>query len=97
MSSRRRRKGRKKAQAPEPKPVEFWRSPAPLPSEPEVAVAEDPSATLRSLGPPPLPGQPEAQKHIVLVAARAAGVATALAAAAEISDQDSEPVDEGTS
>ena len=33
-------------------------------------------------------GQADAQKHIVLVAARAAGVATALAAAADILELD---------
>ena len=84
-SRRRSNKSRGKQPVAAPK-VEFWRSAAPLPPERPITVADDPSATLRSLGPPPLPGQGEAQKHIVLVAARASGVATALAAAAELLD-----------
>ena len=93
MSANRRRsnKARGKQAAPQPKQVDFWRPGAALPTEAPITVADDPSATLRSLGPPPLPGQADAQKHIVLVAARASGVATALAAAAELLDFGSQP------
>jgi len=94
MSTNRRRSNKGKAkqlQAEAAKKASFWTGAAELPPAGRIAMAEDPSATLRSLGPPPLSGQANAVESIVLVAARAAGVATALAAAADILDFD--PVD----
>ena len=49
--------------------------------EPILAVA-DPTALLRSLGPPPLPGQANADQYMGAVVIKAAGLATALALAA---------------
>lgn len=51
-----------------------------------MAAVTDPTALLRSLGPPPLPGQPEAGEAFGKVALRAAVVARALAAAAGLLD-----------
>ncbi|MFN2608953.1 MAG: hypothetical protein ABR511_13865 [Acidimicrobiales bacterium] len=70
-------------------PADFWRV-APRPAAPaEVAPAADPGALLRSLGPPPL-DHPGAAVYLAAVAERAAGLATALAAAAGILAVDDE-------
>jgi hypothetical protein len=48
-----------------------------------IAPAPDPTALLRSLGDPPMPGQGAVAEHyLAAVIERAAGLATALAAAA---------------
>lgn len=87
MSDRRRRptRGRHRARSSDRRPTGFWREPAELEVVGDVAPAADPTAMLRSLGPPPLPGQGDvAGQHYAAVAARAAALATALAAAAGI-------------
>jgi hypothetical protein len=63
------------------KPVDLWRPVPPLPEVGPIAPANDPTALLRSLGdpPPPMPGA--AEIAIAQVVDRAAGLATALAAA----------------
>ncbi|MBA2751573.1 MAG: hypothetical protein H0U41_04950 [Actinobacteria bacterium] len=73
----RRRRGHK------PKPVDLWRT-VPQLGEPEpIRPAGDPGALLRSLGDVPLQGQGAvAEHHLAAVVERAAGLATALAAAA---------------
>ena len=74
QSSRRRRSGRKgKA-----KPVDLWRPVPPLPEPEPIVPAGDPTALVRSLGEPPLPGA-DAEISIAAVVARAAGLAEALA------------------
>jgi hypothetical protein len=74
QSSRRRRSGRKgKA-----KPVDLWRPVPPLPEPEPIVPAGDPTALIRSLGEPPLPGA-GAEMAIAAVIARAAGLAEALA------------------
>jgi hypothetical protein len=75
--ARRRRQGGKG----KPKPVDLWRPVPPLPEVRPIAPASDPTALLRSLGdpPPPMPGA--AEIAIAQVVDRAAGLATALAAA----------------
>jgi hypothetical protein len=66
------------------RPAEFWEA-VPEPDVPaNVAPAGDPSALLRSLGPPPLPGQAAADRYLTAVVERASGLATALAAAADL-------------
>lgn len=64
---------------------ELWRV-TPEPPEPRrVRPATDPGALLRSLGSPPLTGQGAAGDHyLAAVVERAAGLATALAAAADL-------------
>jgi len=69
-----------------PKPAEikdFWgESVAPLPGIPEPAGSGDPSAMVRSLGKPPLPGNDNAAEHyFAVVYERAAVLAGALSAA----------------
>jgi len=77
QSNRRRRQSGKGKQ----KPVDLWRPVPPLPEVEGIAPAADPTALLRSLGdpPPPMPGS--AEIAIAQVVDRAAGLATALAAA----------------
>ena len=73
----RRRRGHKA------KPADIWR-PVPRLDEPEpITPSRDPTALLRSLGDVPLQGQgAAAEHHLAAVVERAAGLATALAAAA---------------
>ena len=72
--SRRRRSGRKgKA-----KPVDLWRPVPPLAEPAPIVPAGDPTALIRSLGEPPLPGA-GAEMAIAAVVARSAGLAEALA------------------
>ncbi len=65
------------------KPIDVWRPVPQLPDPAPITPAADPTAVLRSLGDPPLPGQGAvAQHYLAAVVERAAGLATALAAAA---------------
>ena len=69
--------------ASEPTPAEFWRV-APKSAAPaRITPASDPTALVRSLGRPPL-DHPGADRYLASVAQRAAGLATALAVAADI-------------
>ena len=67
------------------KPTELWRA-VPEPPEPDdIVPADDPTALLRSLGDPPLHGQRVTAGHYLsAVVERAAGLATALAATADL-------------
>jgi hypothetical protein len=76
--ARRRRNARKQQKT---KPVDLWRPVPPLPPPPPITPASDPTALVRSLGDPPLPGSSAgAELAIAAVVDRAAGLATALAA-----------------
>ena len=88
--------GGNKQQA-ERKPADFWRA-MPEPELPDdITPATDPTAVLRSLGTPPLPGQGGASEHYVAaVIERASGLATALAAAAGLlADDDEDDIEIG--
>jgi hypothetical protein len=76
--SGRRRRGQKK-------PVDLWR-PVPQLEDPKPIVpATDPTILIRSLGDPPLHGQGQVAEHyMAAVIERAAGLATALAATANL-------------
>ena len=79
-SAQRKRGGGSKA-----KPVDIWRPVPPLPDPTPIVPATDPSALLRSIGAPPLRARSDmAEAYLVAVAERAAGLATALAAAADL-------------
>ena len=69
--------------AAEPTPTEFWRIAPRSAVPPPITPAADPTALLRSLGRPPL-DHAGADRYIATVAQRAAGLATALAVAADI-------------
>jgi hypothetical protein len=61
----------------------FWGDASKLPlDQPEVRISDDPSAVVRSLGPPPLAGHETIAEHyFAAVYDRAVGLAGALAAA----------------
>lgn len=62
---------------------DLWRAVPPLPDPQPIEPVRDPTALLRSLGDPPLQGQGAVGTHyLAAVVERAAGLATALAAAA---------------
>lgn len=66
-----------------PRPVDLWQPVPALPDPSPIEPASDPRALLRSLGDPPLAGQGAVAEHYLgAVVDRAAGLATALAAAA---------------
>lgn len=65
------------------KPVDIWRPVPPLPDPAPIRPAADPTALLRSIGAPPLRARSDmAEAYLLAVSERAAGLATALAAAA---------------
>ena len=65
------------------KPVDIWRPVPPLPDPTPIRPATDPTALLRSIGAPPLRARSDmAEAYLLAVSERAAGLATALAAAA---------------
>ena len=69
--------------AAEPTPAEFWRIPPKAAAPAPIRPATDPTALLRSLGRPPL-DHTGADRYLGTVAQRAAGLAVALAVAADI-------------
>ena len=73
----------KRRRSKKAKGFDLWRTPPALPEPTPVVPLDDPTALLRSLGNPPLQGQSAvAQHYLAAVVERAAGLATALAAAA---------------
>ncbi len=74
------------------RPVDLWQPVPALPDPSPIEPANDPRALLRSLGDPPLVGQGAVAEHYLgAVIDRAAGLATALAAAAGLL---AEPIDD---
>ncbi len=68
-----------------PKSLDLWRAVPQLGEAEPVTLAGDPTAVLRSLGDPPLQGQGAvAQHYMAAVVERAAGLAAALAASADL-------------
>ncbi|HVL05730.1 MAG TPA: hypothetical protein VM388_07065 [Acidimicrobiales bacterium] len=67
----------------EPTPAEFWKLAPKAAAPTRITPATDPTALVRSLGKPPL-DHPGADRYLASVAQRAAGLATALAVAADI-------------
>ena len=82
---RKRSNQRKRGGGGKAKPVDIWRPVPPLPDPEPIVPAVDPTALLRSIGAPPLRARSDmAEAYLVAVAERAAGLATALAAAADL-------------
>ncbi len=70
---------------PDNRPIDIWRPVAPLPDPAPIVPATDPTALLRSLGDPPLHSISVVAGHyLAAVLARAAGLATGLAASADL-------------
>jgi hypothetical protein len=79
---RRKQNGRRR---PAYRPGDLWRAVRPLDDAAPIAAPRDATALLRSLGDPPLQGQGAVARHyLAAVIERAAGLATALAAAADL-------------
>ncbi|CAB4534978.1 unannotated protein [freshwater metagenome] len=77
--------GRQNKVAP---PAEFWRAAPEPPEPPDIRPAQDPTALLQSMGTAPLPGQASVSDHyMAAVIQRAAMLATALAASADLLEQ----------
>ena len=84
-AARRRRSGAKKGGAGS---LDLWRSVPAVPPPAPIVPAARPSALVRSLGDPPLQGQGAVAEHyLAAVVERAAGLATALAAASGLLGQ----------
>jgi hypothetical protein len=94
-SQNRRRRGQQRQ-----KNVDLWRAVPPVPDPEPIRPAADPTALLRSLGDPPLQGQGgKAGHYVAAVVERAAGLATALAAAGGLlqdADADADPRADGS-
>ena len=71
-------------------PVDFWRAVPDRGCPAPITPAADPTALLRSLGNPPLPGQVGADRHVATVIERASVLATALAAATDLLAEDAD-------
>ena len=81
--AQRRRRGRRRTHGA--RPADLWRQPPPLDSPEPIVPAKDPAAVVRSLGTPPLQGHGAlVDYYLATVVERAAGVAAALAATAEL-------------
>ena len=92
---RRKQGGRNRRQRSKPKPpLDIWRPVPQLPEPEPVTPASDPTILIRSLGAPPLHGQSGVAEHYFAHAVeRAAGLATALAASADLLAQDDDVAD----
>ncbi len=85
-AGRKRRNRKRRNRSTAKATAEFWgeRQDLPEPRD-EILITKDPSAVVRSLGRPPLPGQEQASEaYFAAVYARAVGLASALAAAGEL-------------
>ena len=86
---KRRRKGQKSPAAA--KPEDYWGDPAKLPSsDTYVRITSDPAAVVRSLGRPPLSGHYNVAEHyFTAVYERSVNLASALAAAGDLLEDES--------
>ena len=76
---------RRPVRANPPKPTDLWRPVPQLPDVEPIVVSHDPGALLRSLGDPPLMSKSTVAGHyMATVVERAAGLASALAASADL-------------
>lgn len=84
--ARRRRRPNRGGARQDP-PSDLWRAAPEAPPPGKVVPVADPTMLLRSLGTPPLPVQAGvADAYLAVVVGRAAGLAVALAAAADLLD-----------
>ena len=74
---------RRKQQGRSNRPVDIWRTPAPLPDLDPIVVPHDPAAMIRSLGEPPM-NHAAAGGYFATVVERVSGIARALALSVDI-------------
>lgn len=85
---------RRPVRASLPKPTDLWRPVPQLPNVESVVASNDPGALLRSLGDPPLMSKSTVAGHyMATVVERAAGLASALAASADLLRMPDQPDD----
>ena len=91
MSQRRRKSSRSKNKKKSVDARDFWGSDDVEVDDIElIRIAEVPTTMVKSLGPPPLPGHDQLAEHyFAAVYDKASGLATALAATADLLDLDS--------
>ncbi|MEN3314265.1 MAG: hypothetical protein V7605_499, partial [Acidimicrobiaceae bacterium] len=75
-SGRRNPKANRNGQPAELSTVDFWRAVPDRGRPMPIAPASDPTALLRSMGKPPLPGQAGADRHVATVIERASVLAS---------------------
>ena len=86
---RRRTSQRRPGRPADSKPIDIWRPVPPLPDPEPIVAAAEPVALLRSLGDPPLGSKSVVAGHYVAsVIERAAMMASALAASADLLGKD---------
>jgi hypothetical protein len=91
QGQQRRRRGRRRSHN-SGRPADLWRQVPPLDDPAPIIPAKDPAAVLRSLGTPPLQGHGAlVDFYLASVVERAAGVAAALAATADLLGSPEEP------
>jgi hypothetical protein len=94
-STRRRNKAAKNGRGKKTSARDFWGADR---DDEEIALirpSDDPTAMIRSLGPPPLPSRETVAEHyFVAVYEKATALATALAAASDLLDMDDDDTEE---
>jgi hypothetical protein len=96
MSGSKRRPNRNRSTATKvrPDPVPFWREDEPVLEPPLVSVSVDPTATLRSIGAPPVSGGEQAANEFLKTVLRASSLVCALADSVDLlEDEPSADVD----
>lgn len=89
-----RKNRRRRAGGNKPRPADLWQPVPALPDAEPIEPAADPRMLIRSLGDPPLAGQGAVAEHYLgAVVDRAAGLATALAAASGLLAAPGEPTE----
>ena len=96
MANRKRNKARG-GRGRKPSARDFWGVDHDDEEPPElIRPSEDPTAMIRSLGPPPLPSRETVAEHyFVAVYEKATALATALAAASDLLDMDDDEDEDG--
>jgi hypothetical protein len=90
MSGSKRRPNRNRSTAAKvrPDPVTFWREDEPVLEPPLVRTSVDPTATLRSIGAPPVPGGEQAANEFLKTVLRASSLVCALADSVDLLEDD---------
>ena len=89
MSGQNRRSNRsRKSTQVRPDPVTFWREDEVPAERPSVTLAVDPTATIRSLGPPPLPDAERVSMEFLKTVMHASNLVGALARSVDLVEED---------
>ncbi len=86
MSSKRRSKGNRQSPKVRPDPVSFWREDEPVPEPTLIEPPRDPTATLRSIGTPPVANGSDAVNEFLKAVVKASSLVGALATSMDLVD-----------